>query len=249
MHLNVCRKRRMGSKCALHKPTFPVHVPRGGKWGPFDTEDSCSLLWSAQAEQHLLVVSLGVFLQDQRRLERLHDERTLPVNRWEVRGRLNDSLTVIVFCKDSPKLVLYSEQIFFRSTSQRDTIILVTIFSLAPLLWADKHKSALTRCTSTSLQPLMQRGARELLPTLDSVFLQHNYTFFLHLFSKREREREKKSHISTRKRTLLELPSWLHSVGWQSTAVCFQSTELEEKENWINIHNNTSCIWQMIFFV
>lgn len=95
-------------------------------------------LWSTQAEQSLLIVSLSVFLQRKCKSE---------MDWWMGRVRVQSLfiLTRMVFCSDCPWLALYSAQIFLRSTSQRDTMILVTTFSLAPLLCADKHESAFTK--------------------------------------------------------------------------------------------------------
>lgn len=81
----VCRKRRMGfchivsNKYDFQKPTFLLHLSSGGKWGPFWYWWLILFLWSTQAEQRLLVVSLGVFLRKQSGLEGLHDRPSLIV--------------------------------------------------------------------------------------------------------------------------------------------------------------------------
>lgn len=91
--------------------------------------------------------------------------------------------TRIVFCRVWPKFALYSEQIFFRSTSQRDTIILVTNFSLAPLDWKESGRSGggdqqvKFQMLETKAQRLMQRRCKRTLANFLILFLQQNGTF------------------------------------------------------------------------
>lgn len=120
----------------------------------------------------------------------------------------------MVLCRDWPKLALYSEQIFFRSTSQRDTMILVTSFSLAPLDWRGESLRVELEMLGTKARAAdATRRQEDSGQTLDSVSAAKRHFFQV---SGYVREVEQN----------LYLPSWLRSVFWQSTAVCFQSTEL-----------------------
>lgn len=92
-----------------------------------------SVVSSTQAEQGLLVVSFGVLLAgDMKRPsvpERLHGAFAgLPLC-----GTLRLLLTAMVWYSDLLWCLLNSVLTFIRSTSQRETTILVTTFSFAPL--------------------------------------------------------------------------------------------------------------------
>lgn len=70
--------------------------------------------------------------------------------------------------------------------------------------------------------------------------LSHADIFLTSVPKQTEKTKSGLLKVSTRrKRRALKLPAWLRSVSWQSTAVCFQSTELKQKKNRMNIHNNT----------
>lgn len=63
----------------------------------------------------------------------------VPLRRTLLRAQV---LTLMVWNKDLLCCLLNSVRIFIRSTSQRDTMILVTTFSLAPLLCVDTSASS-----------------------------------------------------------------------------------------------------------
>lgn len=67
------------SKCEslVSKPHLSIAAFPLWKGSHFNTDDWFLLLWSTQAEQCLLVVSLGVFLQKQSRLKELHQRTNL----------------------------------------------------------------------------------------------------------------------------------------------------------------------------
>jgi len=207
-------------------------------------DDSFSLPWSAETEQCLLVVSLGVFLQRESNRAghgELHDWKSFTVNQQQ--ATYCDSLlqrlpkALLVFRTNLFQVHLTAGDdnsghylLFGSFTLRTETSTSQQLSCMCFIL----HYSRLTQdcCKTTSAN----FGFR--IPAAILYFPKQKY--FLHLFGRKKKKKKsltlKVATFQTRREgTALWIPSWLRWVFWRRTAVCFQSTELEKQKK-LNEH-------------
>ena len=218
-------------------------------------DDSFSLPWSAETEQCLLVVSLGVFLQRESNRAghgELHDWKSFTVNQQQ--ATYCDSLlqrlpkALLVFRTNLFQVHLTAGDdnsghylLFGSFTLRTETSTSQQLSCMCFIL----HYSRLTQdcCKTTSAN----FGFR--IPAAILYFPKQKY--FLHLFG-RKKKKEKKSnpqssHISNKERRNSTVNTFMASLSLLAKNSCLFSKHWTGKteKNWMNIHSNTSCMRQL----